>query len=1585
MNDPLGLFGEEQNNSDPLGLFEETPKKKAGLMTGIKSSFANVGNMADTALSTLAGGAAAIFGDDKEALRIADEMEQRRLSRNQWANPENEELGIGAKVAGTIATLPMQMVGMGLSPAETTRTALQSGESNAAAIRAGLIDAAGNAAGIAIPGFKQGSLAMRAGSGAAVNAAQEVAAKKAIQMSLETEKGKEAFAPTWEDAAVAAAVGGGLGAVSKGQPKQAKPTTNAAKALADLKARKAVDVEVPKAAPEQLQLFDQFEERSPISPYQTEMAPEMWRTDENGIPIRADLSMELQNLQQPLQRNLFGDELDANFPRDPNKPLDMETGDIEGVERFSEPVNFRNDPENQIPLTEAIDSMEPGARAEALATTQMGRELLADGPMEAARMQAEIAAASGDNFNGFNSKMRKQGGGLLVGNKKVTVEQTPNGFVAKVGDQEVGYLRSNITPEQRAMLGEDASVDMVKVLDDFKGKGVGKALYDAWSKANEGNVIPSGKTSPDAWKQWKRNLPGGVDKFVNQEAQRILGGADPQMVIGNIPDPEVAQRVQARAALLKKQGGGVLVNFGKNKQTTTIEDIEAIQRQIDNVGRRYVDGELTHEQMMDLNRELIYKKQDMERLELRRKENVGAGEVTEIFPGYNIIPVGTTVMAKHGLSFAEPTRGKVVGTKQFRYGEKAYNLPLVDFGDGRPRSILPGDVSEVFGGPKNPFNTKKQSGGVLFDWKKKNEVEQLSKIAGIKDKLAAFVPTEMDAEGTIELAKQGKDVDQNLAQRVVNQFTKGGLYQAEKTGNPIVKFTVDKVLNADRKARADVRDYIHDSLAPAMRKLSTQEMIDVAAVLNQADMDQIPVDSNFLRQYGFSDKQIAFAEAHRNTMDKAFEALNKAREAMGKPPVDKRISYAAMAATGDFRKLVYKMDGDTKEVVGVIGANTRRGLQAIEKKLQGKDYIFGEERYAGGTKKGASDVQAIMDVLEHLSENNPATKDFLDVLSDLKAQDAYNFVNMSKHTKQKKGVFGMEGRKQWESDLQNAKDFMDAQLKYAESALRWGHLSEAATEVKKVLASDVDQPNAKKWAEGYFNNALGLNPSETGRSFEKAMDSFWKETGVGKTIPSNIQQYSRKVVNTLLLGLNPAFLATNVVQPLMAMPAMNAFLKGRGLDENSLITLGYDSMAEGWFTMAKERLGGMSSLEQAAAKYAKDNHVFGTDLVDTSSVSRRNAEYYLDKTGNFLASNVESGTRKMMYYGFVHMLDKNGMGKEFGLAQNLTDIAMNNYSPVERPNIFNVLGPVGDMAANLSSFKHNELSRLALFAREIGKEKSATPLLIQLGTGVAAAGITGAIGFAEADWLYRQITKAMGKPDSLTNVVFKFSESMAGSTKSPYALSHGVFSYLGLDLSKRLGVSDVVPNSVGEALFPGGSKLVDVAGAGLSAMGDPSELNMKRLAREVAPGAITGPMDREWFSKETPQGELALNRRTLEGQVIRTEADKMAKNFGFMGVNESVQKQKLWDLKQQGIGYSELRSAVVKKMAEQMFTKGKFEPALIDNYIKYEGDLKTLETELENKVKKQEMSAVDALKLKAMAAKRIPQLYQGQRVMESFQ
>ena len=289
-----------------------------------------------------------------------------------------------------------------------------------------------------------------------------------------------------------------------------------------------------------------------------------------------------------------------------------------------------------------------------------------------------------------------------------------------------------------------------------------------------------------------------------------------------------------------------------------------------------------------------------------------------------------------------------------------------------------------------------------------------------------------------------------------------------------------------------------------------------------------------------------------------------------------------------------------------------------------------------------------------------------------------------------------------------------------------------------------------------------------------------------------------------------------------------------------------------------------------------------------------------------------------------------------------------------------------------------------MFAREIGKNKNMIPVLTQLAATVAAAGIQGSVLYEEADWLYKQITKAMGKPDSLGRVVLDFSQEAAKYTKNDNALSHGVFSYLGLDMSKGLGISDVMPNSLGEAMFPGGSKLVDIGAAGLSAVSDPSEMNLKRLAREAAPGLVTGPMDRNWFSEQTPAGERGQNRKTLVGQVIRNDADKMAKNFGFTGIHESVVKQKLYDVSQRNLAYSDLRTSVMKKMNDSLKSDGKVTQQQLDAYLNYEGDPNTIASDLEGMLNAQQIDAVSAARLKALIAKSVPQLRAAERTINTL-
>lgn len=79
------------------------------------------------------------------------------------------------------------------------------------------------------------------------------------------------------------------------KPKEAKP-------LEDLKSTESLGG--------QMNFFDQFDEvQGRPTQFQARPMEAVWRLDEHGIPIRADLSMEAANVEAPLQRNLFGDEL----------------------------------------------------------------------------------------------------------------------------------------------------------------------------------------------------------------------------------------------------------------------------------------------------------------------------------------------------------------------------------------------------------------------------------------------------------------------------------------------------------------------------------------------------------------------------------------------------------------------------------------------------------------------------------------------------------------------------------------------------------------------------------------------------------------------------------------------------------------------------------------------------------------------------------------------------------------------------------------------------------------------------------------------------------------------------------------------------------------------------------------------------------------------------------------------------------------------------------------------------------------------------------------------------------------------------
>ena len=854
-------------------------------------------------------------------------------------------------------------------------------------------------------------------------------------------------------------------------------------------------------------------------------------------------------------------------------------------------------------------------------------------------------------------------------------------------------------------------------------------------------------------------------------------------------------------------------------------------------------------------------------------------------------------------------------------------------------------ATQTFGEMGKTGPARRQGGGVRLDWSKKNETKVLKGIKELKGMIGDVMPDHRTEEQFISDEKNTPDISQNMAQRAMNSLTKGSQFLSMRTGSPLLQRVGTAMRGANNRAKAAIAEHVHGMLAPAAQKLTTPDRTAIVSAMQLAEKNGKALTEDLLVSHGFNEKQINWWKAHTEAMGIALGKMNEAMKATGHEPVSPRVAYLASKGTGDFRRLIYKTVDGEKQLVSMLGDSTRTGLDDLVGKLRKAhpEYTVGEEKFfGGGAGKGKSsgDMKA---VLELLGKNDDNVKLLADHVNDILTNNAHDYMNAKSHTMQKKGILGMEGRKEFATADQNAKDAVQAQIDYVEKILKWAELTKAVEEIKPILHPDngLNMPKAKALAEEYTQRALGNNPSKVGQSIDNAFAELGNSVGIGPSVGRSVLGGAKGLANGLLIGFaKPGFLLANIIQPGKAMPEMAAFLKGRGLDKSFDAGTGATYLAKGIATAAKDAMGKpIASYMKDALSYAKENHVYSSDLFDSSNKSVKDFGHYWNKMSQFGTGAVEMRTRQSMFLGLTEMLHENGLTKADGLyetAQNLTDMAMNNYDKAEAPSMYHSMGSVGKTASNLLSYKHNEYSRLSMFANEISKHKELRPLAVALASSIAFAGIMGTVGYTEADWLIKKLSSALGKPTSLTKMLLDNPDIGAGFT-------HGMGATAGVDMSGQLGAGAVLPGSALDAVMPGASKLVKLGEAGYTAATNPNEFNLKNFAREAAPGIVTGAMDRRWFSKDDAQGnEMAISRSTGKPTVTRNDVDKLWKSLGMTGINESRQRAINWENDSITKIYHDKQTALVDNATKTMMMTGKIPQDFPTKFINAQGDPNSL-------------------------------------------
>lgn len=1504
---------------------------KAGIGTGVKAAFASMGNTADTAASMIAGGAANLFGQQEESDRIFRNMEERAKERNQWANPEQQELGFGAKAAGLIATLPMQIAGAGLSPSETGKELINAGESTGTALGGAAIDAAGNAVGMVLPGFKQGTLAVRAATGAGANAAQEVATKAAISGLADTKEGKEKFAPNTEDAILAAALGGSLGAAAGSGRASKAPTRPSTKldALDAALTKKALDAPVKAAEAEIL---------SPMARMATDLGADPMAVTQAGLPRSpmSDMADSLQARPEQAAASLEAQRMEAQGER--------AAGADEAIAARQAAMEQEVARQTSLDQNAALRARQEGApvlpearaEAEARAGAELEQRLAADSQRMREAQQMEID----DTQHVLPDSGEIYGAQYGTGDGVGRIDE--NGMPIRADRSIEAQQLEN--PLQRNLWGDE--------LDPALGQD--RSLTDAIDLMPKGPERTNALSRFQSFNSRTKGQGGAIGLDLN-----IRRAKEEAPVKWYTASPEAGRKTGYSLAEQSARPNAEEQRYGPGQYISANRDFSSVYG--GPTGRMYT-VEKPFERPFDMNsgtNEKVY-----QRLVEASGSRAGANAALER-AGYDAItftsPRGdqlANIFKERPLQDIGPAREKI----------REQVLTLEEYQPGR----VDRNAGSTFGG--------KQGGFIRFGKNTDKAMERVKGIDAFREKIGKLAVDRSPPEEFIAANRATPDIDQNLYQKAANLVTKGSIYMQDRLNNPLYKRVTDRFREADSLAKGQQQAIVHDIYAPAVRKLSLEEQADVWGALKKMEAAKTRLTGDELVELGFNQNQRDLINIHQKVMDTMVPKINEALDAIGMSHIDSQAAFVAAKLDGTFRRVMLDKDNN---VIGALGARTTSDLarQTREFKKLYPDAVEGEMQTMGS--RGNSSNMA--DVINFLSDKDPHMAEFLKKSQEAGAAEAMSYRGAKTHTMDKKGVVGMAGNKPWESAIQNARDGFDAQMKYLNRMLEWAEKAKAEADVRPILDSnELNMPNAKQLASDYRDYALGQNPY----AFAKISDAIgeWMDTTMGGKLSyvSDAAQVTRKLTNLKLLSMSPGFLASNGVQPFRNMPELAAYIGAKGGKDMEMMGLSAIAKVSAQLAYGKQT-GEYSPLMADAIKYAGEHHVYASDLIDQRQGTSRfgqgeklgdkivSSAQALDHLLQKPASILESTTRQAFFHAIVDILHTNGVKQEDGLfdiAANLTDRGMNRYSMDESPVFIKAMGGAGRYPYNLMSFKFNELSRLASLARDMSPKDLNTikPFATALMMQVAMAGLKGMVGYVEADYAVKLISEAMGKPTSLTKLLFDNADmKIVGPVSLGDVANGGLSTATGVDFTQRLSVGALAGSPPGaDMLMPGAGAVGTAAKSGFDFAKDPSKYNAAKAAIDILPGGAL--LDRHLFSQNTyTDNEIGFSRNKMEAGIKRTPADKIAKTLGMTGLNEATKKGALYENQRIDKVYEDKRMSAVDSMAQDFFMNGNIDKKYIDKFLKAQGNAENLESAITRIAMEQKIPSDIRDKLKVAA------------------
>lgn len=798
-------------------------------------------------------------------------------------------------------------------------------------------------------------------------------------------------------------------------------------------------------------------------------------------------------------------------------------------------------------------------------------------------------------------------------------------------------------------------------------------------------------------------------------------------------------------------------------------------------------------------------------------------------------------------------------------------------------------------------------------------------------------------------------------------FRPGFRYEAWKTKHPIIQLAQSEVTYAKARANEFLRKHVTGDKGQAPTfgqigaKLSVKELAEINEVYKIGSRNKVRIDPNAIK--AFSPDQRAYLEGVYKAMDARWENANKQLKAAGLPGIPYRQGYYPGILEADFASVGVDKDG---MVVAIAGDNTKWSYNKAKDWLKSQPGVAEVVEIKNAKQSNNFRQNDVLTGLLKLMKILPDTDPSLPKIKALKEQVELmtndQLFGMHLHRLPKKGIQGFNGDRPWLSQEQNAREFHKGLINFFSKAATADELHVPLKKLNEVFgAYEKEQPNAinatRRWLGQVAGTVGNSNVSEIGRGLNMALYGIMSTFGVGPSKVRGALGMTADLTTQHVLGwFNAQFVGANFIQILQGGGPFAAWASDRlGMNPVSAGKAWTEGMTKGAILMGEYVAPGgkvkvpMDTFNRTAFDYARKMGILQfSEIERLHSESQNKYKQMYDSAAEFSMKMGEVGTRPLVFMAMANLIKQSKIGGQFPddivleHAYNITQRAMTDYSPEQRPLIYSELGLAGQMLGKFGTYKHNFVGQEITLGKEALKGDP-TPFLMMNGLLFALAGTLGMPFMEDALKALEAATGENYKEKLLKNM------NLAGA--------YGILSdALGIQVSPKFSAGNIVPDGpldsiptisiitkAMQAVIDGGGKAID---------GTFSSQDAKNIGRALTPTSMQREFDRQF--NRGPNNELIGKEGDDRDYLTEKEWDAR-KFFGWQGntldeaARNAVDRESFSTNRKNEERIKGAEDSIARLMNLGELSQKAYERQL-EKYIKAGGDPNTLASSIENKV-----------------------------------